>query len=219
MAVNLLYIFGGPKAWDSGQWTASDDRVRGGSSISHLTTHPTQATFYGHLDTKTLGGAGFASQRTKGDLALDLSDTEGLRIDLGCGSSKQTFTLNVKDTIPEKRPDGRDEAGVSWEVDFKAPTEGGILFMSWDEFKPTYRGREVKDPKPLKLNDIKRISLMARSFFDKQDGDFKLTVNWIAAVKKDHDDSDDDDDLKKPAAIEERSTTRPAWKALFCGLL
>uniref|UniRef100_A0A0D2XPS6 NADH:ubiquinone oxidoreductase intermediate-associated protein 30 domain-containing protein n=1 Tax=Fusarium oxysporum (strain Fo5176) TaxID=660025 RepID=A0A0D2XPS6_FUSOF len=140
----------------------------------------------------TLGGAGFASQRTVGDLALDLSCTEGIKLSLGWDSSDQTFTLNVKDTIPGKREDGRDEAGVSWEYDFKAPENGGEIFMKWDEFKATYRGREVEDPEPLKLNDIKRISLMARS--------------------------DDDGDLKKHA-LEQRSSPRPVWKRLFCGLL
>jgi hypothetical protein len=123
---------------------------------------PTQAIFHGNLDTKTLGGAGFASQRTKGDLALDLSHTAGLQLVLGAGSSDQTFTLNVKDTIPGKRKDGRDEAGISWEVDFEAPREGGVLVKKWDEFKATYRGRDVKDPEPLKVDDIKRISLMTR---------------------------------------------------------
>lgn len=58
--------------------------------------------------------------------------------------------------------DGRDEAGISWEVDFEAPREGGVLVKKWDEFKATYRGREVKDPEPLKVDDIKRISLMTR---------------------------------------------------------
>ncbi|RFN51921.1 complex i intermediate-associated protein 30 [Fusarium flagelliforme] len=219
MASHINYLFGGNKPWNSSLWTASDDRVRGGSSISHLTvSSPTQAVFHGHLDTKTLGGAGFASQRTKGDLALDLSHTAGLQLVLGAGNSTQKFTLNVKDTIPGKRPDGRDESGVSWEVDFEAPSEGGVLVKHWDEFKATYRGREVTDPEPLKVGDIKRISIMARSFFDKQDGDFKLVVNSIGAVCKDHDDSDDEEDLKKPA-VPEQPSSRPAWKALFCGLL
>jgi hypothetical protein len=56
------------------------------------------------------------------------------------------------------------------------------------------------------------------SFFDKQDGDFKLVVNSIGAVRKDHDDSDDEEDLKKPA-VPAQPSSRPAWKALFCGLL
>lgn len=180
METHVNYLFGGTKyvnnphsakaqklilfrPWDCSLWTASDDRVRGGSSISHLTvSSPTQAIFHGNLDTKTLGGAGFASQRTKGDLALNLSHATGLQLVLGAGNSDQTFTLNVKDTIPGKRKDGRDESGVSWEVDFKAPQEGGVIYKNWDEFKATYRGREVKDPEPLKTDDIKRISLMTR---------------------------------------------------------
>lgn len=60
--------------------------------------------------------------------------------------------------------------------------------------------------------------LTLSSFFDKQDGDFKLYVDWIAAVKKDDNDSDDDGDLKKHA-LEQRSDPRPVWKRLFCGLL
>ena len=57
------------------------------------------------------------------------------------------------------------------------------------------------------------------SFFDKQDGDFKLVINSIGAVCKDQDDSDDEEDLKKPVAVPAQASPRPAWKALFCGLL
>ncbi|RSM01246.1 hypothetical protein CDV31_011436 [Fusarium ambrosium] len=219
MANQLTYLFGGDRPWSQELWTASDDRVRGGSSVSNLTICDSQAIFHGNLDTKTLGGAGFASQRTKGDLSLDLSQTVGLQLDLGAGNSEQKFTLTVKDTIPERREDGRDEAGVSWEVDFEPPTEGGIIVMKWDEFRATYRGRDVDDPKPLDLGDVKRISLMMRSFFDQQDGDFKLVVNSIAAINKTCDgDESDDGDLRKPTRRDE-TEGRPWWKMLFCGLL
>ncbi|RSM14538.1 hypothetical protein CEP52_001313 [Fusarium oligoseptatum] len=219
MANQLTYLFGGDRPWSQELWTASDDRVRGGSSVSNLTICDSQAIFHGNLDTKTLGGAGFASQRTKGDLSLDLSQTVGLQLDLGAGNSEQKFTLTVKDTIPERREDGRDEAGVSWEVDIEPPTEGGIIVMKWDEFRATYRGRDVDDPKPLDLGDVKRISLMMRSFFDQQDGDFKLVVNSIAAINKTCDgDESDDEDLRKPARRDE-TEGRPWWKMLFCGLL
>lgn len=152
------------RPWNESQWTASDDRVRGGSSISHLTVQPpSQALFHGHLDTKTLGGAGFASQRTRGVLSLDLSRTAGLKLDIGGGGSEHKFTLTVKDTIPEeRRHDGRDQAGVSWEVDFEAPKDGGVLDIPWDKFRATYRGRDIDDPKPLDLGSVKRVSLMMR---------------------------------------------------------
>jgi hypothetical protein len=60
--------------------------------------------------------------------------------------------------------------------------------------------------------------LTLNSFFDKQDGDFKLVINSIAAVNKCNDESDDEEDLKKPN-LEVKASPRPAWKALFCGLL
>ncbi|KAF4461944.1 complex i intermediate-associated 30 [Fusarium albosuccineum] len=223
MANQLTYLFGGDQPWNESLWTASDDRVRGGSSISHLTVlTPTQALFHGNLDTKTLGGAGFASQRTTGDLSLDLTNTAGLQLELGADNSEHKFTLTVKDAIPGRSDDGRDQAGLSWEVNFEAPKDGGVIVKKWEDFRATYRGRDVEDAKPLDLGDVKRVSLMMRSFFDQQDGDFKLVVNSIAALKKDcnGDDSDDDGDLRKPTDVVPREeTSRPLWKRLFCGLL
>jgi hypothetical protein len=90
------------RQWSFDDWTASDDRVRGGKSqASHenttsrdfeMATNYSQsylkisgdqsvATFYGTLDIKTLGGAGFASQRTTGDKrSWDLSAYNGIQI-------------------------------------------------------------------------------------------------------------------------------------------
>ncbi|KAF4595899.1 NADH:ubiquinone oxidoreductase complex I intermediate-associated protein 30 [Ophiocordyceps camponoti-floridani] len=66
MGEERLHLFGGDKPWRSSDWEASDDRVRNGKSHSTLTTTPPfeTALFTGHLDTRTLGAAGFASQRT-----------------------------------------------------------------------------------------------------------------------------------------------------------
>ncbi|KAM7185977.1 NADH:ubiquinone oxidoreductase complex I intermediate-associated protein 30 [Rhypophila sp. PSN 637] len=89
------------RPWDENDWTASDDRVRGGKSISRLSTQPPQqhqdndndhdgglattcaaAKFSGNLDITALGGAGFASQRTtifEGQgAALDLVGSDAL---------------------------------------------------------------------------------------------------------------------------------------------
>lgn len=133
--------------------------------MSHLgVPNPERAHFYGHLDTKTLGGAGFASQRTLGDdLRLDLSESAGLALSLGAGDGKK-YTLTLKDAIPGKRPDGRDESGLSWEVDFVGVEEGRDVFVRWEDFRATYRGREKKDAEPLNLKDVKRISLMMRRY-------------------------------------------------------
>lgn len=57
----------------------------------------------------------------------------------------------------------------------------------WSEFKPTYRGRPVRkdDPmwRPFTPASIKEISIMCRSNFDKQSGDFDLKLLSIQAFR------------------------------------
>ena len=73
----------------------------------------------------------------------------------------------LKDELLPKSPNGREQSTVSWEYDFKGEKDGGKrkVFVKWDELKPTYRGREKKDAKPLDLKNVKRISLMIRRYF------------------------------------------------------
>jgi Complex I intermediate-associated protein 30 (CIA30) len=145
-------------------WTSSDDRVRGGLSYSELSCNPLSptATFRGNLDIKTLGGAGFASQRTTDeDRSWDLSKSDGLLLDIAKSDGKK-YTLTLKDTLLPKSPNGREQSTVSWEYNFNGDKEGSKVFVKWDNFAPTYRGREQKDAKPLDLKNVKRISLMMR---------------------------------------------------------
>jgi hypothetical protein len=72
--------------------------------------------------------------------------------------------LTLKDEILPRRGDGREQSTVSWEVDFTPGTRGGKVWLGWEEFKATYRGREKGDAEPLRKNDIKRISLMMRRY-------------------------------------------------------
>jgi len=126
------------------------------------------------LDIKTLGGAGFASQRTTGeDRQWNLSAYHGIELvfDSRKSDSKQ-YTLILKDTLLPKNPDnGREQATISWEYDFQATnsaeaTQGEAthhtIFIPWAKFKPTYRGKEQKDVKPFDQASIRRISIMMR---------------------------------------------------------
>jgi len=73
--------------------------VRGGSSYSILSCSSTctVARFHGNLDIKTLGGAGFASQRTtREDGSWDLSSYDGLELDIEKSDEKQ-YTFILKD--------------------------------------------------------------------------------------------------------------------------
>lgn len=87
----------------------------------------------------------------------------------------------VKDEIPEKRPDGRDESNISWECDFgmdlpEGPNEHLIQFP-WSSLKPFYRGKEVKDAQPLKTSAIKRFSIMMRRY-ESPFGAFEIQADW-----------------------------------------
>lgn len=163
-ALSLRYLFGGEQPWDSGAWTDSDDRVRGGRSQSHLAIDPSgHAEFHGTLDITALGGAGFASQRTTGVLDLDLSEFDGIVIAVAAAADDKKYTLTLKDEILPKRDDGRDQSTVSWEYDFTATPDRDVV-VRWDDFKATYRGRPKPDAKPLDRSSIKRVSFMMRRY-------------------------------------------------------
>ncbi|KAI0830030.1 NADH:ubiquinone oxidoreductase complex I intermediate-associated protein 30 [Hypoxylon sp. FL0890] len=179
-----FYLFGGLKPWQEHAWSASDDRVRGGKSRSYLVCSPDSsvASFRGTLDITALGGAGFASQRSVDPQSWDLFDYQGLRLGIEQGDGKK-YTLVVKDDIPSKREDGRDESTVSWEYDF-VPTEDEVS-VSWEDFKPTYRGKPKEDAAPLRLDQVKSIGIMMRSHFGEQEGSFRLDLKYIAAIPSD----------------------------------
>ncbi|KAM0154374.1 hypothetical protein ACHAQE_007235 [Botrytis cinerea] len=219
-------LFGGSKPWSALDWTSSDDRVRGGASQSYLecSTSSSIATFRGTLDIKTLGGAGFASQRTAADHTWDLSAYDGILLDLGKSDGKM-YTFILKDELLPKSPNGREQSTISWEFDFKGPGDHSSIFVKWADLKPTYRGREKKDAIPLDLKNIKRFSIMMRSFFGTQEGDFSLGVVSISAIKdKENIDTPYRDDPNEKGYTdldsrkgEDAPTMRQSWMAWFFG--
>ncbi|KAH9907355.1 CIA30 family protein [Xylariomycetidae sp. FL2044] len=235
-----IYLFGHDKPWDTNSWVASDDRVRGGKSQSHLTSSPgSAACFHGELDITALGGAGFASQRSPDSMSWDLSDCQGLRLKVKQGDGKK-YTLILKDGILPKRPDGREQSTVSWEYDFTASSSSASsssssssgaaeLDIRWTEFKPTYRGKPKSDAEPLKLEAIKRLSIMMRSFFGEQEGPFRLQLEYIAAIAKSSDSnrqsgsaSSGSDLSEKPQLPNDDNNSRPrgdSWVDYLCGFL
>ncbi|KAI9650316.1 hypothetical protein NHQ30_000329 [Ciborinia camelliae] len=220
-------LFGGSKPWSALDWTASDDRVRGGASQSYLTYSAFSdiATFSGTLDIKTLGGAGFASQRTTSNRTWDLSACDGILLYLGKSDGKQ-YTFIVKDELLPPSPDGREQSTISWELDFKGPADNSSVFVKWADFKPTYRGREKPDANPLNLKNIKRFSIMMRSFFGSQEGEFSMDIISISATKdKESIDTPYRDDPNEKSHTNLRSvkdeeipTTRQSWLGWFFGL-
>lgn len=139
------------------------------------------ACFHGNLDIKTLGGAGFASQRTTGDdRSWDLSAYDGIHLDVGKDDGKR-YTITLKDEILPLTSDGREQSTISYEYDFSA-TGNYSVFVPWSELKPTYRGKEKSDASPLNKESVKRWSFMMRSFFGDQEGDFSVEIKSVKAV-------------------------------------
>ncbi|ETS78194.1 hypothetical protein PFICI_10256 [Pestalotiopsis fici W106-1] len=220
-------LFGGAAGWDARCWTSSDDRVRGGKSQSYLEctsgqhTQVSAAIFRGNLDIKTLGGAGFASQRTTDDQGpWDLSRGDGILLKLLGGDGKK-YTLTLKDQELPKRPDGREQSTVSWEYDFTHEKDHKA-FVPWSAFKPTYRGKPKSDAEPLDLKSVRRVSIMMRSFFGEQQGPFRLEIESIS-VAEDPALSKDDDARQSIGQYSEKSghvTPKKTWRNyLSCGLL
>lgn len=165
----LLLIFVRCRAWAQDEWTSSDDRVRGGSSKSALdaSSESLVAKFEGNLDITTLGGAGFASQRTvTEEHKWDLSDYDGIDLSVDHADGK-LYTLTLKDEILPKRPDGREQSTLSWEFDFRAQ-RATTFFIKWSDFRPTYRGKDQKYVEPLDLKNIRRFGIMIRRYVAKR---------------------------------------------------
>lgn len=169
--------------------------MRGGSSQSYFSANAYElvARFYGELDIKTLGGAGFASQRTTGEnREWDLSDYTGIELCITKGDQKR-YTFNLKDELLDKNPEnGREQASVSYEFDFRlsdaqAQAESTTIYIPFVDLKATYRGREKEDADPINTKSVKRFSLMMRSFFAQQEGPFSLSIRSICAISKKED--------------------------------
>lgn len=186
------------RPWNASQFTASDDRVRGGASQSYLTTAgdsgdsgASRAEFSGTLDITALGGAGFASQRTEDGFAgWDLSAYDTMLLDVARADAKN-YTVTLKDEVLPRGPDGRDQSTVSWEYDFvvaadAAAADAGchLVAIPFSDFRPTYRGRPKTDADPLDLKNIKRFSFMMRSFFGEQQGNFSIVFNSVSVEKR-----------------------------------
>ena len=152
------------------RWSIVNDTVMGGrSKSSWKRLDGKNAKFAGTLSLENNGG--FCSVRTyPKDLGLD--KTEGFLIKvLGDGRS---YSLNARSR--------KARGGVNYRANF-ATTKGKIteFWLPFKEFKPCWRGSQIKDLPTLKGGDIEGIGFLLG---DKKPGVFKLEIVKIVAMYK-----------------------------------
>ena len=91
--------------------------------------------------------------------------------------SDKRYTLTIKDEILPPDPDtGREQSTISYEYDFDVPVrtkcdsddngqDDTLLFVPWSAFTATFRGREKKNAPDLKLDSVRRFSLLMRRYY------------------------------------------------------
>jgi len=143
------------------QWIVVNDNVMGGRSEGGYSFRKNRLIFSGNTNTN---GGGFSSIRTN-PTNFYLGDRTGLHIRFkGDG---RTYKLGV---CIEGKP-------VSYRSNFTSGNGWQEVRVPFNEMDVSWRGRPLsKEEHPLIKSKIRSIEFM---IYDKQDGPFKLLVDWI----------------------------------------
>ena len=144
-----------------GKWIVVNDNVMGGRSEGGYSFRKNRLIFSGNTNTN---GGGFSSIRTN-LTNFYLGDRTGLHIRFkGDG---RTYKLGV-------RIEGKS---VSYRSNFTSGNGWQEVRVPFNEMDVSWRGRPLsKEEHPLIKSKIRSIEFM---IYDKQDGPFKLLVDWI----------------------------------------
>jgi monofunctional biosynthetic peptidoglycan transglycosylase len=149
-------------------WRVVNDTVMGGVSRSGVgTTEAGTLLFEGTVSLENNGG--FASCRA--DLgSMDLSESRGLAIRVRGDGQRYGFSL-------------RDRArfdGVNHRVHFETTANEWETFeFQFSDFEAEFRGRSVPGASPLDTGRLRSLGLIIS---DKQEGAFRLEVDWIRTL-------------------------------------
>ncbi len=147
-------------------WSIVNDDVMGGVSTSYLSlSNEKNLIFSGYLSLENNGG--FASSRLRLNRG-DLKNIKSLRIKFrGDGN---TYKIRLR----------QDNRRASYSCDFKSiKNEWAEVTISLDEFKPTWRGYTYSDYPKM---DVEKINSLGLHISDKQEGEFKLEIEYIKAL-------------------------------------
>ena len=152
------------------EWYSIDDRVMGGVSRSNFeATNKGLGVFNGTLSLQNNGG--FASVRVETD-GVDLSGFDAITIRVRGDGRTYKFCLKTDDSWD----------GILYQSSFK--TKAGKwqeISLPLESFQPMWRGRLIREAGSLSADQIRSFGLMLA---DKNPGEFKLELDWIAATSE-----------------------------------
>lgn len=173
-AERLLFEFDTPDSADA--WTSVNDTVMGGvSSGGYTLTEDGSLRFSGEVSLENNGG--FASLRARTG-TLDLSAYDDLIMRVRGDGKRYEISLQTDHWIM---------AGAYY---FAIQTKAGEwqeLRAPLREFKPKSFGRALRDAPALNVKDIRGLGFIIS---DKQEGPFRLEIDWIKATKANEDEDE-----------------------------
>jgi monofunctional biosynthetic peptidoglycan transglycosylase len=163
----MVIEFSTPEEID--QWRVVNDGVMGGLSKSQINkTQDNTAVFQGTISLENYGG--FASVRTR-PRTYNLTDYTGLIIRVKGDGKRYQFRVRTDD----------QSDGIGYRSHFTTKVDTWITVrVPFSEFVPTFRGRVLTDAPPLAPDQIRQIGFLIA---DKQEGSFRLEIDWIQAYK------------------------------------
>lgn len=153
---------------ESTSWRSVDDSVMGGVSSSQMRLEDDAAVFEGELSLDNNGG--FASVRS-GVLEHDLAGFEGVRLRVRGDGQKYQFRIRTNSAFD----------GPSHQMTFETEKDSWIeVDLPFSMFAAAYRGRQLPDYPPIQPAEIETMGFLIA---DKQEGGFRLQIDWIQAYK------------------------------------
>ena len=168
---NELVVFDFAKTSDREQWRPINDTVMGGISKSRLQlTKDENALFTGNVSLENSGG--FASLQSKPS-NYDFSGYEGIRIRVKGDGKRYKFSMKNNTFLDSPR----------YQAAFN--TESGVwttIRIPFYTMVPTFRGTVLTNESIVDITKVKSFGLLIS---DKQEGPFRLEINWIKAYRSD----------------------------------
>ncbi|NNF35222.1 MAG: CIA30 family protein [Saprospiraceae bacterium] len=164
LSIGILFSFNGD---DSDQiWRVVNDSVMGGVSTSSVNYEDGNLIFTGNVSLDNNGG--FASIRTL-PVQMNLEDYTHVSLRVKGDGNKYSFRLWTS-----SRWDG-----ASYVINFDTKENEWIeVDLPIGDFYPQFRGYQLRDYPRLDPSKIRQLGILIS---DKQEGEFKIEVDWIKA--------------------------------------